>query len=255
MIQLITILAANLLAHASGICSITGMHKHLGREEMYREENRLTRCTCAAAAGFVFFTVLCLSASDAAAQQLYAFSSGRGIVTFTTSRPEGRSFWEVKPRQPSYSGFVNRGFDYHWTANAIPTKYDDLILQLARSYQLEPALVKAVMHVESAFNSGARSYKGAMGLMQLMPDTARRFGIRDAYNPVENVTGGVRYLRWLFRYFDGNITHVLAGYNAGEKAVSRFGGIPPYSETRDYVRRVLRMRDLYRRDYSGRTES
>jgi soluble lytic murein transglycosylase-like protein len=220
---------------------------------MYRATNILTRCACVLSCIFLVADLLCASPADA--QQLYAYSSGRGVVTFTTARPEGRAFWEVKPRQPSYSGFANHGYDYRWTSSPIPTKYDELILQLARSYQLEPALVKAVMHVESAFNTGARSGKGAMGLMQLMPDTARRFGIRDAYNPVENVTGGVRYLRWLFRYFDGNITHVLAGYNAGEKAVSRYGGIPPYSETRDYVRRVLRMRELYRRDYSGRTES
>jgi soluble lytic murein transglycosylase-like protein len=254
MMHVITDFAAKLLALSSGICSITRLHKHLGQElEMDRATNTLTRSVFFVCSVFLVTQWLCVS--PAAAQPLYAYSSGRGVVTFTTARPEGRAFWEVKPKQPSYSGFANHGYDYRWTANPIPTRYDELILQLARSYQLEPALVKAVMHVESAFNTGARSYKGAMGLMQLMPDTARRFGIRNAYNPVENVTGGVRYLRWLFRYFDGNITHVLAGYNAGEKAVSRYGGIPPYSETRDYVRRVLRMRDLYRRDYSGRTES
>ena len=159
-------------------------------------------------------------------------------------------------RAPSYSTFVYGGeSSYRWVGYPVPSKYDDLITQLARSYRLEPALVKAVMHCESAFNPSARSHKGATGLMQLMPDTARRFGVRNIYNPVENVTGGVRYLQWLFRYFDGNIHHVLAGYNAGENAVTRYDGIPPYTETRDYVRRVLKMRDLYRRDYSGQTTS
>ncbi len=193
--------------------------------------------------------------SPVAAQELYAYSSGRGVITFTSVRPEGHAYWAVKPRNPVYSTFVNKGFDYRWVPHAVATRYDDIILQLARAYKVEPALVKAVMHVESAFNSSATSNKGAMGLMQLMPDTARRFGVQNAYSPVENVTGGVRYLSWLFRYFDGNVIHMIAGYNAGERSVDKFGGIPPFAETRDYVRRVLRMRDLYRRDYTGRTES
>lgn len=202
----------------------------------------------------IFFLAL-TPLSSAFAQQLYAYSSGRGVITFTSQRPEGRAYWEVKPRTPVYSTFINKGFDYQWVPYAVASRYDDIILQLARAYQLEPALVKAVMHVESAFNSSARSNKGAMGLMQLMPSTARRFGVQNAYSPVQNVVGGVRYLSWLFRYFNGNVVQVLAGYNAGEGAVQQYQGVPPYAETRDYVRRVLRMRDLYRRDYSGRTES
>ena len=88
--------------------------------------------------------------------------------------------------------------------------------------------------------------------MQLMPGTANRFGVRNVYHPADNVLGGVRYLRWLFTYFNGNVPLVLAGYNAGEGAVNRYGGIPPYRETRDYVRRVLKMRDVYRCDYEGK---
>ncbi|HQH27663.1 MAG TPA: lytic transglycosylase domain-containing protein [Oligoflexia bacterium] len=208
---------------------------------------------CSASLFVLFFVQL----QPALAQQLYAYRSPRGVVTFTSSRPSSqKDFWEVKPRAPSYSTFVHGGEgSYRWVGYPVASKYDDLIIQLARSYQLEPALVKAVMHCESAFNPSARSHKGATGLMQLMPDTARRFGVHNIYNPVENVTGGVRYLKWLFRHFDGNIHHVLAGYNAGENAVTRYAGIPPYAETRDYVRRVLKMRDLYRRDYSGQASS
>ena len=131
------------------------------------------------------------------------------------------------------------------------SQYDSMISQLAKAHKLEPALVKAVVHVESAFRAKARSHAGAQGLMQLMPATARRFGVRNPYHPPENLLGGVRYLRWLYTHFGGNVVHVLAGYNAGENAVKRYGGVPPYRETKNYVRRVLAMRDLYRCDFAG----
>jgi soluble lytic murein transglycosylase-like protein len=109
---------------------------------------------------------------------------------------------------------------------------------LAPEYGLEPELVLAVIAVESAFNPRARSRKNAHGLMQLIPATARRFGVRDMHDPIENLKGGMAYLRWLMGKFKGNLDLVLAGYNAGEGAVRRFGGIPPYKETRRYVKRV-----------------
>ncbi|MCL4148543.1 UNVERIFIED_CONTAM: hypothetical protein GTU68_057358 [Idotea baltica] len=117
---------------------------------------------------------------------------------------------------------------------------------------MEPALVKAVIHAESAFKVRARSPKGARGLMQLIPATAKRFGVKDSYNASQNILGGVRYLKWLFKHFDGNVSHVLAGYNAGENAVTRYGGIPPYQETQTYVRRVLTLRKLYTCDFFGK---
>ena len=195
-----------------------------------------------------------LWAAPASAERLYAYRSGRGSITFTSSRPDGKEYWEVAPRAPMYSSFVPGGGGYLWTGFPVMSKYDSLILQSAKLYQLEPAFVKAVVHVESAFNSGARSHKGAMGLMQLMPDTARRFGVGNAYHPVQNMVGGVRYLRWLFERFNGNVKYVLAGYNAGENAVDQYGGIPPYAETQDYVKRVLKMREYYRCDYSRTKE-
>jgi len=109
-------------------------------------------------------------------------------------------------------------------------------------YALDPKLVLSVIAVESNFDAGAQSPKAAMGLMQLIPETAERFNVRDAYNATQNLRGGMRYLRWLLSYYRGDIVYALAAYNAGEKRVDRYRGVPPYPETRAYVRRVI---DLY----------
>lgn len=114
------------------------------------------------------------------------------------------------------------------------------VQNLAPEYELEPELVLAVIAVESTFNPRARSHKNAHGLMQLIPATARRFGVSDIHDPLENLKGGMAYLQWLKGKFKGNLDLVLAGYNAGEGAVRRFGGIPPYKETQRYVKRVRR---------------
>lgn len=108
----------------------------------------------------------------------------------------------------------------------------------ARRHGVDPLLVKAVILAESGGREKVRSPKGAMGLMQLMPATARRFGVTDPDDPAQNIAGGTRYLRWLLDRFGGDVARALAGYNAGEGAVDRHGGIPPYQETRNYVRRV-----------------
>jgi rhodanese-related sulfurtransferase len=114
----------------------------------------------------------------------------------------------------------------------------DTVRVLAPRYDLDPELVLAVIETESGFNAQARSPKGAQGLMQLMPDTAARFGVDDAFDPMQNLAGGMAYLRWLLDYFGGELRLALAGYNAGERAVDRYRGVPPYAETRDYVRRI-----------------
>ncbi len=112
--------------------------------------------------------------------------------------------------------------------------------RLAPRYRLDPKLVIAVIEAESGFDPRARSSKGALGLMQLMPRTARRFGVKDPWDPLQNLHGGMAYLRWLLDRFDGNLSLVLAGYNAGEKAVEEYGGVPPFRETRRYVQRITR---------------
>jgi soluble lytic murein transglycosylase-like protein len=118
-------------------------------------------------------------------------------------------------------------------------RYDDVIRQAAALYQIPEALVRAVIAVESDYDPRAVSPVGAVGLMQLMPETARRMEVRDAVDPRENIFGGVRYLRSLANLFNGDLALTVAGYNAGEGAVMRHGGIPPYAETQDYVVRVL----------------
>ena len=110
---------------------------------------------------------------------------------------------------------------------------------IAPDYQLAPQLVLAVMATESNFDPLAVSPKKAQGLMQLMPDTATRFKVRQIEDPAQNIRGGMAYLRWLLAYFEGDLTLVLAAYNAGERAVERYQGVPPYAETRHYVQRIL----------------
>ncbi len=120
---------------------------------------------------------------------------------------------------------------------------EGLIQQYAAHNRLDADLVRAVMQVESAFDPRARSVKGAMGLMQLMPETARELGVGNPWNPEENVRGGTRYLRMMLDRFDERTDLALAGYNAGPSAVERYGGVPPYRETLNYVDKVLRIVD------------
>ncbi len=117
---------------------------------------------------------------------------------------------------------------------------DEAVRMIASQHSLSPQLLHSVIKVESGYNPLAVSSKGALGLMQLIPATARRFGVANAFNPVENIEGGARYLRYLLDLYSGNYPLALAAYNAGEQAVAKYGGIPPYPETQDYVNRVSR---------------
>ncbi len=128
---------------------------------------------------------------------------------------------------------------------------EKLVREAAERHKVDPALVRAVIETESNWNPAARSRKGAMGLMQLIPTTAQRFGVNDAYNPGQNVDAGVRYLKVLLERYGGNLDLALAAYNAGEGAVDRAHGVPAYRETRNYVQRV---QDAYYRPGSGRME-
>ena len=128
--------------------------------------------------------------------------------------------------------------------NASPPspEINDLVEQTASRHQIDPQLVHAIIKVESEYDPKAVSRKGAMGLMQLIPETAQRFGVANPFNPKENIEGGVSYLKHLLNLFGGDLSLSLAAYNAGEGAVQRFGGIPSFAETRDYVRKVT---DIY----------
>src|SRR6202790_4287123 len=127
-----------------------------------------------------------------------------------------------------------------------PAQIDALVEQNARTWQVDPALIKAVIANESGFNANATSKVGAQGLMQLMPGTAASLGVRDAYDPAQNVAGGTHYLRGLLDRFGGDKRLAIAAYNAGPGAVEKYGGVPPYAETRNYVQNVLASFDKYR---------
>jgi soluble lytic murein transglycosylase-like protein len=121
-----------------------------------------------------------------------------------------------------------------------PAAIDEVVAQVAARESLPPQLIHSVIKVESNYDRYAVSPKGALGLMQLIPATARRFGVTDAFNPADNIQGGAKYLRYLLELYDGNYPLALAAYNAGEGAVAKYGGVPPYAETRNYLVQIGR---------------
>jgi len=141
------------------------------------------------------------------------------------------------PPPPSSPGLTVTPFEDRFGAIRVP--YGDLLAQEAREHDLNPLLLACIMQVESAANPHALSPKGAMGLMQLMPGTAARFGVKNPWDPAQNIRGASRYLQALAGRFSGRADHVLAAYNSGEAVVERYGGVPPYRETREYVRKVV----------------
>ena len=141
-----------------------------------------------------------------------------------------------KPRKYQYSSYQ---YPRYSSRKISRSQYDNLIGIIARGNGLSPTLIKSVIEVESGYDPMARSSKGAMGLMQLMPETAQQLGVSDPWNPTENITAGTKYLSWLLRKYNGNLMLALAAYNAGPTAVDSYRGIPPYQETTDYVRNVL----------------
>ncbi len=153
-----------------------------------------------------------------------------------------RLYMVVATRNPFLEDPKNSAKDTSFSPNLL-TKFDELFNEIARTYNLDPKLLHAIAKVESNYNPRAVSPKGALGVMQLIPSTARLVGVSDPFDPRENIHGGARYLRYLLDKF-GDLTLALAAYNAGPKAVEAYGGIPPYEETQRYVRSVL---SLYQR--------
>lgn len=173
--------------------------------------------------------------------QVYRYTDENGITVLTNVKPEPGRYENV--RNVGCYGTCIKGVDWH----ATPLKrseYRDEVRAAAEVHGVDEALVRAIMHAESWFNPAAVSHAGAQGLMQLMPATQARFGVADPFDPLDNISAGVAYLAELLNEFDNDWELAVAAYNAGENAVRRYAGIPPFEETREYVRRIriLRMR-------------
>ena len=189
---------------------------------------------------------------SAYAGQMYIYKDKNGSTLLTNRKSSDQSLTKIKA---TYYADSNIHSYSNWgssEAAVLPSysrgknAYDHIIRQAAQTHGVSEGLIKAVMHTESGFNSNARSPVGAQGLMQLMPATARRFNVSNAYDPQQNIFGGAKYLGWLIKRFNGNTSLALAAYNAGEGNVAKYGGIPPFRETQDYVRRVTsRYSNLY----------
>lgn len=182
--------------------------------------------------------------------QVYSYMKD-GVRHFS-SRPPARGAGAAQVRTIAYSYIetcyacgVRPGVSFA-TVRLNTTAYQAEIAAAAREFGVEEAIVRAIIHAESAYNPLALSHAGAQGLMQLMPPTARRFGVVDSYDATQNIRGGVQYLAWLLKRFNGDLTLAAAGYNAGEGAVDRHKGVPPYSETQRYVQRVGVLAERYR---------
>jgi hypothetical protein len=173
---------------------------------------------------------------------IYRYIDKDGVIHFSNTKKKGK----LVVRQSETRVEPN----YKVNPNTLPkdrfSRYDEHILEAARLYQIPEALIRAVIHVESNFDPRAVSHANAQGLMQLIPATAERMLVSDVFDVRQNILGGTRYLRVLANLFNGSIQLTLAGYNAGENAVIKHGGIPPYDETQKYVAKVLTFYNFYR---------
>jgi soluble lytic murein transglycosylase-like protein len=178
-----------------------------------------------------------------AAADIYKYEDDNGVLHFTDAPADTRFkiFWrDIKRDKQLRTTFRLGGF------NGNPKEFDPLIESYAREYGVDTSLVKAVIHAESGYNPAAVSNKGAMGLMQLMPKTAQDLKVDNCFNPSQNIRGGVKYLRFLLDTFKGDVQLAVAAYNAGLSRVAKYGGIPPFEETRNYVAKVLSYQQTYR---------
>lgn len=191
-----------------------------------------------------------LAANEFRAQQstvkVFKYTNRSGVPSFSDRAPTGTTYELIQYSLTCYACNVRSRVDWDSTPLQL-NAFQDTINTAARKYRVDPALVRAVIHAESAFKPSARSKKGAIGLMQLMPGTAREMGVVDIMSPEDNIHGGVRYLAWLLQKNNGNTTLATAAYNAGPGAVERHNGIPPYEETRTYVKRVKILHKRYKK--------
>jgi soluble lytic murein transglycosylase-like protein len=176
----------------------------------------------------------------------YTSRAPRGGAGITAMRTIKYSFMET-----CYACAARPGVDFN-TLRLNTAAYSAEISAASHDYGVDEAIVRAIIHAESAFNPNALSRVGAQGLMQLMPATARRFGVGNAFDAAQNIRGGVQYLAFLLKRFNGDLSLAAAGYNAGEGAVDKYKGVPPYSETQRYVQRVGLLAQRYRGGFAAR---
>jgi hypothetical protein len=178
---------------------------------------------------------------------IYQYTDGNGVMHFSNvSVGTAKKYKKIKspsaakqqtmsaPSSPAPSRVSS-------SSSNSPSAYGDIIISACNRHGVDPALVHAIVKVESDFNPYALSRKGAMGLMQLMPQTAAEMKVGNSFNPNDNIDGGVKYVRYLIDRYEGNLSLALAAYNSGETAVKKWGTIPPYRETQNYVQRILRI--------------
>jgi hypothetical protein len=170
-----------------------------------------------------------------------------GVTHYTNVKPRGATASQLlfSYVESCYACGLLPGVDFG-RVSLNTSAYSSEIRTASSEFGVEEAIVRAIIHAESAYRPNAISHAGAQGLMQLIPATASRFGVADPFDPSQNIRGGVRYLAWLMKRYSSNLTLVAAAYNAGEGAVDRNGGVPPYSETQRYVQRVGQLADRYR---------
>jgi soluble lytic murein transglycosylase len=177
--------------------------------------------------------------------EIYMYRDRRGVLHFSNAPTDPDYRYHLSEASASGQGWQNGSFNS--IGGQRRRAYDPIIREAAERHGIEEALVKAVIRVESDFRPDAVSPKGARGLMQLMPATARMRNVWHVFEPRQNIEGGVKHLRYLLDRYSGNLRLALAAYNAGEGAVDRNGGVPPYRETSDYLTRVLGFRESYLR--------
>ncbi len=196
---------------------------------------------CFPFAAFVLLAGIVAGTTAQAGTTIYRYVDEDGFVHYTDRPVDARYRSRVVVKVPT------RNWS-RYAPSPVRVRYQDAVAEAAAAHNLEKALLNAVITVESGFNARSVSPKGAMGLMQLMPETARRYGAKDPFDPKQNLLAGAKYLKDLLAMFDNDIRLALAAYNAGEKAVLRYGRtIPPYRETRRYVPSVLRHLETFRR--------
>ncbi len=186
-----------------------------------------------------------IARDDARAAYFFALAAKQGHVQSQKMQRFVGEPTTVVPECMRPGAFPDDGHDVMVPSSEAQKKVVGLVQQLAPEYGVSPRLALAVIRAESNFNPAAVSNKNAQGLMQLIPDTSARFNVRQPFDPEQNLRGGLAYLRWLLAYFEGDVSLVAAAYNAGEGAVNRYRGVPPFAETRGYVQRII---SLFKRD-------